>query len=82
MTPKQFKIGVRVKGKDVDGLRVNGFVMGGLHSAPPANRTTLIGVTVKEPAIRSIFDGRKIGRGRYHACRLEDVQLLKQGRSK
>ncbi|QUI30704.1 hypothetical protein H9W91_07400 [Streptomyces alfalfae] len=78
MTPQQFKVGVRVKGKDLNGYRVEGFIIGGTHSAPPANRTTLTGVTVKVPAYRSIIDGRVIGSTEYYICRLDDVQVVKR----
>ncbi|MFE0775708.1 hypothetical protein [Streptomyces sp. NPDC058861] len=80
MKPAEFKIGVRVKGKNVDGHRTRGFVIGGIHSAAPANRTTLIGVTVKEPAYRSIIDGSKIGRDEYYVCRLADVEIDRKKR--
>ncbi|MGK5496414.1 hypothetical protein [Streptomyces sp. URMC 125] len=78
MTPAQFKVGAFVKGRDWQGRKVKGRIVGGIHKAAPANRSTLEGVTIRTPAMRSIIDGSLIDKGEYVVCRLRDVTVVKE----
>lgn len=78
MTPAQFQVGVRVRGKDWEGHRVDGFIVGGVHSPGRVSRKTLTGVTVKIPPMRSIIDGRPLGRLEYRVAHLRDVKVVKE----
>ncbi|GHF38735.1 hypothetical protein GCM10010218_19950 [Streptomyces mashuensis] len=80
MTPKQYRHGLYVKGRTWEGRKVEGWVVGGIHSGAPMNRTTLIGVTVKTEALVSIIDGRVIVPVEYRTCRLAEVEPAKERR--
>ncbi|MCF3100982.1 hypothetical protein IPZ58_05255 [Streptomyces roseoverticillatus] len=78
MIPKQYRHGQYVKGKCWQGRKVDGHIVGGVHSGAPMNRTTLIGVTVKTKELISVIDGRVIAPAEYRACRLADVEPAKE----
>ncbi|MBT2383855.1 hypothetical protein [Streptomyces sp. ISL-11] len=78
MTPKQYRYGQYVKGKCAEGRRVDGWIVGGVHSGSPMNRTTLIGVTVKTRSLISVIDGRVLVPAQYRVCRMADVELAKE----
>lgn len=80
MIPQQYRHGQFVKGRCWEGRKVQGWIVGGIHSGAPMNRTTLIGVTVKTPPLISVIDGRTIVPVEYKPCRLADVEPTKERR--